>query len=248
VKVREQFLNDYSFERAGNEFYRAGDTDRAIEKYRQTLEMNPDNVTAHQRLGFLLYHVKRQFQAGQEHTERALRLDPRNSFAHSDLGVALLNQNQPAQAVPHLEAALASLPWTTERQYQPAAIRHNLGQACLHLGRFAEATGHLKESVRLDPTNAEAHYLLALAWAREGALEDALRHYAQAVALKPEVDSSVALHELLAENYAKAGRLEDAIRSAEQALRLARASGKTDLAERVSARLQRYKANLPPAK
>jgi tetratricopeptide (TPR) repeat protein len=246
VKIQERFLNDYSFERAGNEFYRAGDSDRAIEKYRQTLELNPDNVTAHQRLGFLLYHVKHQFPEGLDHTQAALRSDPKNSFAHSDLGVALLNQGQPDQAIPHLLAALESLPLSTEPQYKPQAIRLTLAKAWLQQSRFPEAAMQLGESVRLDPGNPEAHYLLALALACQGGIEDVVQHCSKAVALRPEIDTSVTLHELLAENYAKAGRFDEAIRSAEHALKLARAAGKNDLAERVNARLTRYQAQKTP--
>ncbi len=240
--IQARFLNDYSFERAGNEFYRRGDPDHAIEKYRQTLELNPDNVTAHQRLGFLLYHVKHQFPEGLEHTRQALRLDPKNSFAHSDLGMALLNQGEPDQAIPHLLAALESLPLSTEPQYKPQAIHLNLGKACLQRNRFAEAAPHFEVSVRLDPGNAEAHYLLALSLACQGGIDNAAERLAKAVALNPDIDTSVTLHELLAENCAKAGRWDEAIRSAEHALKLARAAGKNDLAERIQARLQRYRA------
>ena len=242
VKIQERFLNDYSFERAGNEFYRAGDAEHAIEKYRQTLELNPENVTAHQRLGFLLSNVKRQPAEGLEHTRAAVRLNPKNSFAQSDLGVALLNQGQPDQAIPHLLAALDSLPLTTEPQYQPQVIRLHLGKAYLRRSRFQEAATHFGEAVRLKAGQAEAHYLLALALACQGDIENAVQHCAKAKAIQPSIDTSVTLHESLAENYAKAGRWDDAIRSAEHALEIARAAGKDDLAGRIEARLLRYRA------
>ena len=40
-KIREQFLNDYSYVRAGNEFYKAGEPDNAIAEYREALRLNP---------------------------------------------------------------------------------------------------------------------------------------------------------------------------------------------------------------
>ncbi len=248
VKIQEQFLNDYSFERAGNEFYRAGDTDHAIEKYLEALKFNPDNATAHQRLGFLLYHVKHQFAAGLEHTTRALQLDPKNGFAQSDMGVALLGRNEPDQAIPHFQAALASLPFSVEPQYQPPVIRAYLGKACLQRNRFPEASAHFEASLRLAPDNPETHYLLALALACQGGTDKSAEHLARAVALRPQIDTSVVLHELLAENYARAGRFPEAIQSAEHALQIARAAGKNDLAERISARLQRYRTSGPPVR
>ena len=85
-------------------------------------------------------------------------------------------------------------------------------------------------------------YLLALALACQGGIENAVQHYSQAVALQPGVDTSFTLHEMLGDNYAKAGRWPEAIRSAEHALQLARSTGKNDLADRVNARLLRYRA------
>ncbi len=248
VKIQEQFLNDYSFERAAFEFYRGGEPDRAIEKYRQTLELNPNNVTAHQRLGFLLYNVKQQYQEGLNHTAEALRLDPKNSFAHSDMGMALMNHNQLDQAMAHLQAALESLRLTTEENYKPQTIRYHLGKVFMQKGLFAEAEAQLRESIRLNPTNSETHYLLALALICQGNLDETVLHYEKALALRPGIDSSVVLHELLAENYAKIGRRDDAIRSAERALKLARASGKEEAIRRINARLSSYKNNIGPPK
>jgi hypothetical protein len=68
------------------------------------------------------------------------------------------------------------------------------------------------------------------------------------VALRPEIDTSVTLHEALGENYAKAGRVPEAIRSAEHALQLARSAGKNDLADRIQARLTRYRAQTNPGR
>jgi Flp pilus assembly protein TadD len=247
ARIQERFLNDYSFERAGNEFYRAGDPDRAIEKYLTALEMNPENVTAHQRLGFLLYHVKQRFADGLSHTREALRLDPKNSYARSDLGAALLRQGQPQEAATHLQAALDAMPLTTEAQYKPQALRLSLGKAALQQSRFGDAAAHLAESVRLDDTNPEAHYLLALALACQGGIDNARTHLAKAVALRPGIDASVTLHEALGENCAKAGRIDEAVHAAERALQLARGAGKNDLADRIQARLARYRAQTKPA-
>ncbi|MBE7504107.1 MAG: tetratricopeptide repeat protein [Verrucomicrobiales bacterium] len=242
ARIESHFLNDYSFERAGNELYRGGEPVRAIEKYRKALALNPANVNAHQRLGFLLYHVQHQFQDGLAHTTEALRLDPRHALAHSDMGAHLLQRNRPEQAIVHLLAALESLPPGPEPQYQPAAIRSLLGKASLQLNRFPDAATHFQESVRWEPDQPEPHYLLALALVAQGNVTEAVHHLNRAKALRPAIDTSVVLHELLAENQARAGRLDEAIRSAQRALELAQAAGKDDLASRVRARLQRYQA------
>lgn len=245
ARIESRFLDDYSFERAGNELYRGGEPIRAIEKYREALALNPANVNAHQRLGFLLYHVQHRFEDGLAHTTEALRLDPRHALAHCDMGAHLLQRSRPDEAIVHLLAALEGLPPVPEPQYQPAAVRSLLGKACLQLNRFADAATHFRESVRLDPDQPEPHYLLALALVCQGNITDAVNHLNRATALRPAIDTSVVLHELLAENQARAGRLDDAIRSAQRALELAQAAGKDDLASRVRARLQRYRVGNP---
>ena len=57
-RIRESFLNDYSFLRAGNEFYKQGDHEPAIQQYRKAIELNPRSSTARQKLGFLLFNVR----------------------------------------------------------------------------------------------------------------------------------------------------------------------------------------------
>lgn len=241
VKIREEFLNDYSFERAGNEFYRSGEPDRAIEQYRQALELNPNNVTAHQRLGFLLYHVKRQFAQGLEHTQTALRLNPDNRYAQCDWAIALLHQGQADEAIRRLQSVVTNLPHSTDIQYQPQVVHSHLAKALLQRSRFAEASVQFESALATDPENAETRYLLALALACQGQTADAVRNYALATARKPDIDTSVALHEVLADNYARTNQWTAAVQSAERALQIATATGKADMAARLATKLARYR-------
>jgi tetratricopeptide (TPR) repeat protein len=239
-KIREQFLDDYSFERAANEFYRAGEADRAIEQYRQALKLNPGNAHAQQRLGFLLYHVKHQFAEGMAHSREALRLDPKNAFAQCDLGQALLHQGKVDEAIEQLSAATRSVMVSQEPRYQPQSVRFSLAQALLGKGRVQEAAAQLTAAVQLAPDYAEAHYLLALVLAAQGDIESVVEHYSKAVALNPTLDTSVNLHDLLGMNYARAGQFQSATRSAQTALRLARTAGDLDRVRQIESKLQRY--------
>jgi tetratricopeptide (TPR) repeat protein len=245
-KINEQFLNDYSFERAGNEFYRAGDPDGAIRQYLKALAINPANANVQQRLGFLLFNVKHQLPEGLAHSQEAVRLDPKNVFAQSDLGMALFQMGRLDEAAPHLMEALRFRTDSREPRYQPQAIRFNLAQLLLRQGQSAAAATQLEEVVRLDPNHAEAHYLLALALAAQGRLEETLRHYTTAVALKPGTDTSYRLHDLLAQNYALAGQFDQAVRAAEKAVQLAQAAGREDQVRALRERLASYQQGRRP--
>jgi len=99
--------------------------------------------------------------------------------------------------------------------------------------------------IRLEPNNAEVHYMLANAMAALGKLDEAIRHYSKAIKLKPEIDTSVRLHDLLGMNYAKSGQYQKAVLSARKAADLARAAGKESLAQQIEQRIELYKQNQP---
>jgi tetratricopeptide (TPR) repeat protein len=240
-KIREDFLNDYSFVRAGNEFFKAGDTDNAIGEYKQALELNPNNAEAHLKLGFLLYNAKRMYKEGMAHYYAALKANPNDPRVHHDLGMALLHQRQFDQAIEHLSEALRIMPNGLDKQYNPVNMHFNLALAFSYAGRSEEAITHFSEVLRLDPNNAPAHYRLALELAQQRDLEGSLKHYAAAVQLKPNIDTSPTLHYLLAMDYAEARRFHEAVLSAEKALSLANAAGNVKLVQEISKSLEIYK-------
>ncbi len=225
VKIQEQFLNDYSFVRAGNEFYRQGDADNAIAEYNNALKLNPDNVEAHQKLGFLLYNVRNAPQEGMAHLRRTLELDPHNPRAHYDLGMALLYQQKIEEGARHLAGALQQMPNGLDDQYTPARMHFHLGEALLLTGRSKEAQLHLARVVELDPRHAGANYRLAQASADLGQMEQAMSYYSRAVQLDPNVDTSASLHHLLAAACMQKRQFQEALRHEERALALAQAQG-----------------------
>jgi len=239
-KIRENFLNDYSFVRAGNEFYKHGEPDKAIAEYREALKINPNNVQVHLKLGFLFYNVKGKVKEGMAHLTRAIQLAPDNALAHHDLGMALLHQKQFDQAVNHLSEALRRMPRGLDKQYNAVDMHYNLGMALFYTRKLRESATHLTEAIRLAPDNAKFHYDLALVLAADGRSDSALSHYAKAVSLKPGIDTSSILHELLAESYAKAGQFRKAILSAEKALKIANATGNHQRAQQIKLRIEFY--------
>jgi tetratricopeptide (TPR) repeat protein len=240
-KIREDFLNDYSFVRAGNEFFKAGDTDNAIQEYQHALELNPNNAEAHLKLGFLFYNAKHQYEKGMEHYKLALKANPNDPRVHHDLGMALLHQRQFDLAIKHLSVALRGMPNGLDKQYNPVNMNLNLALAFFYSGRSAEAIPHFSEVIQRDPNNAQAHYWLAIAMADQKDLDGSLEHYHAAVKLRPEIDKSPTLHYLLAMNYAEQQRFNEAVLSGEMALSLANAAGDVKYAQQISKFLELYK-------
>jgi len=221
ARVQEQFLNDNSHARAGYFAEQSDDLDNAIAEYESALKINPANVHAHQRLGFLLYHVKHDLKAGLEHTTTALRLDPNDGCAQFDLGLALMHEGQADQAIPHFQTAVRLLPDGFDQRYSVTEMNCALGDALSQKGRAAEAAQAFGKALAASPRNARAHYLLALSLAAQGQLEPALQHYTTAVSIQPDVDTSLELHFLLSVDYEKAGQFKEALQAAQKALSLA---------------------------
>jgi len=238
-KIHEKFLNDYSFVRAANEFFKAGDPDNAIQEYKNALELNPNNAEAHLKLGFLLYNVKQMHKEGMEHYYKAIQLNPADPRIHHDLGMALLHQRKFDEAVKHLLEALRRMPDGLDKQL-------NLGRLLFYTGKSKQALVNFSEAVRLDPNHAEAHYHLALALAEQRDLDQALRHYSIAVRLKPGVDTSPTLHYLLAMNYGETRQFRQASLFAQKALDLAHAAGDQKLAQEIKKWLELFKQQSRP--
>ncbi len=237
-RIREQFLDDYSFVRSGDAFFRYGDADDAIREYRKALELNPNNAWAHRRLGFLLYNAKGSLDEGLSHLRTALALEPRDPRSHHDLGMALLHRAEFEPAIEHLGIAVRGMPEGHDVQYDPVQMRYSLGWALLACGRSRQALPYLSQVLRRDPNHAEAHYGLAVALAELKQPIQSATHFIAAMKLKPSVDTSPTLHHLLAGYYLEQRAFGEALAHEERALVLARAVDDPALIEPIEKRLR----------
>jgi tetratricopeptide (TPR) repeat protein len=237
VKIREQFLNDYSFVRAGNEFFNHGEADNAIAEYNKALELNPDNVAAHHRLGFLLYQVKSKFDEGMTHLLKAYKLDAQDPRIQYDLGMAYMHQGKLEDATRFLTEAIKRAPDGFDTQYEPVQMRLNLAQVLIAAGKSKDAEAPLRDALRRSPNHPEVHYRLALVLADLGRTEDALACCNKAISLNPRVDTSAVLHHLLATGYLQSRKFPEALQQEEKALALARSQGNEKLAKTIEGQI-----------
>ena len=247
VKVREQFLDDYSYTRAGNAFFTAGDPDRAIEKYKLALSLNPDNAMAHQRLGFLLYRVKHQQQEAMEHSRTAVRLEPHNPFARFDLGAALFEHRDLTNALVHLAEAVRLLPNGYDVNYGAEEMHLVLAQAQYRLARYAECVQALDPVLRLAPQNPAANYLMAMARVRLGETRTALPFFDQASRADPRLAQLPDFFDLLSGNYVSQGLYDEGLKVSEKAGRLAIGAGRGQQAAKLQERAQECRRRLGKA-
>ncbi|HCO92644.1 MAG TPA: hypothetical protein DIU00_01625, partial [Phycisphaerales bacterium] len=266
-RIREQFLDDYSYLRAASEFFKGNDFIGAERQCRKSLELNPKNAKAHAILGIALSRQDKLDEANG-HLLEAIRLDPTDYEAHYTLGQTMTRQKRFDDAIRHFSIVLKLRPDYTQAYgymgslllakgaLDQAAIHlsqalrldpnyadahYNMGQLMLRRKNLDQAVRHLSQAVQLKPDDAQAHYKLALTLAQQQQPGRAVSHYAKAVSLEPLVDTSPLLNHLLAAHYAEARRFRQAASHEEKALKLARAAGYDKLAKEFEKWLKAYK-------
>ncbi len=208
-KIHEQFVDDVSFVRAGIEFMRAYDYDRAMQAFRKALNLNPENVGAHCKLGVTLA-MRGQVAEAIPHYREAIRLKPDFAEAHNNLASALVMQGKLDQGIAHYTEAIGLNPYYVE-------AHAGLGTALAMQGKLDQAIAHQTEALRLSPDFAGAHYNLGLALAMQGKLDEAIVHYNEAIGLNPNDPDP---HNDLGLALARQGKLDQAIGHFTQALRI----------------------------
>jgi tetratricopeptide (TPR) repeat protein len=266
-KIREDFLDDYSFLRAAGEFFKGNDFIGAERQCRKSLELNPKSAKAHAILGISLARQDKLDEASL-HLLEAIRLDPNDYEAHYSLGQTMTRQNRYDEAIEQFSIVLRLRPdYIQAHGYMGSLLlakglldqaeihlsealhldpnyvdaHYNMGQLMLRRKNLDSAVSYLSRAVTLRPDDAQAHYKLAEALAQQKQPGQAVIHYSKAVSLAPQVDTSPLLNHQLAAYYAEAHRFHEATSHEEKALDLARAAGYEKLAQEFEKWLKVYK-------
>jgi len=177
----------------GEELFRAGDFDRAIDEFESLIRiwqspppghphwqqpLRIDVVPARIYMGRAFAKKQRGTDAIEQY-KLALSLDPSNVEAHGLLAEALFQQRN------FTEASLHYREYVTSRPNEPG-MWTNLGVALVSSDRLEEATAAFRRAVDLEPQNVLARRNLATALMDLGDLDAAVLQARQAVTLKPD--------------------------------------------------------------
>jgi hypothetical protein len=107
LKIRENYLDAYSYHRIAEAFHLAGDFERAIPAWREAIKYNPRNYFAHNNLGALLYQKGLKEEAAAEFKAAIdLHIDDEDHYeAHTNYGKYLLEKGEYKKGVAELETA-----------------------------------------------------------------------------------------------------------------------------------------------
>ena len=115
----------------------------------------------------------------------AIRLMPKFSAAHSNLGSVFKEQGKLEQAISHYLEAIKIDP-------SFADAYSNLGNAYKEAGQLDEAISCYNTAINLEPNYAEAYANLAAAYKDTGRLIEAIQLYRKAIDLKPDFGEAMA--------------------------------------------------------
>ncbi len=128
------YLQAMALVRDGLSAQEHGELDRAIELYRESLELCP-TAEGHTFLGWALSYQGHLDEA-IEHCRDAIAIDPEFGNAYNDIGVYLIQRNEFDNAIPWLEQAKRA------RRYEPRHFPY------LNLGRIYMARGELQRAIK----------------------------------------------------------------------------------------------------
>jgi len=186
-----------------------GETAKALEGFRKTIELNPNYADGHSNLGAMLVRQGKLAEAAASF-KRTLEIKPDYAEAYNNLGNILKGQGKLDEALESYKRALEIKP------NYPVAY-NNLGNALKDQGKLDEAVASCKRALEIKPDFAEAYINLGNALKEQGKLDEAVASYKQALEIKP--DYPVAYNNL-GTVLTKQGKLDEAVASYKRALEI----------------------------
>lgn len=184
ARIKEQFLDAYSFLRAGMANERTGNYPAAVKAYDRGLAVEPENVELLNAKGFALFQQGKSEQAVVS-LQQAIDLDPMHWKSHNNMALASVDLGELEVAEAHYRESLAIEP--------QAAIYNDLGFVLTRQGLHFEAEEMYRESLELDPESATTHYNLGALVAGRGELAEAEAHFRASIEIEPTSRAYTAL-------------------------------------------------------
>ena len=208
--IRQEFLDDASYYRAGQFALSKDDYDSAKKAFRTSLRLNPDNTDAKCKLGVVLMHEGMLTEA-EEHFRKLIDQEPGFVEVYTNLGNVLCRQGRFEEALVPLRESLRLAP-------DDPTTHLILGNVLTGLRQGKEARQHLDMAMRWHPKYAEAYRYLDQGTAAldAGSPGQALDYYRQALNSYEEL-----IPVLLATASILATSQDDSLRQGAEAVRLA---------------------------
>ncbi|MGB3239645.1 MAG: tetratricopeptide repeat protein [Geitlerinemataceae cyanobacterium] len=137
--------------KAGNQFRKKGQFDRAIEKYQEGLQQNPHHTSALFQLA-VTYERQKEFEQASTHYQRAVQLQPENAEIYARLARVMKKQGNIQEALITFQKAI------TLQSEQPAWVYSGLGDALYKQGDEDNALAAYQKAIEINPEISSETY------------------------------------------------------------------------------------------
>ena len=151
----------------------------AVKAFKAAARLQPEMGLIYENLG-VVYIKMGQWREARDALAEAIRLAPDSPEAHYNLGLVngkLIRTRKPGPSLPKPSAWTPPWPRPTKTWGWPTSTWDSLDAA----------RKSLKEAVRLDPKDAQAHYALCVYYARTGDAQAANREFQALKQLDPKL-------------------------------------------------------------
>jgi tetratricopeptide (TPR) repeat protein len=193
-QIQRLYLKGLNVSRSGNWL-------RALQYFRQCLEIDPDFSQAHYEIG-TLYYKNGHWEQALSHLTRAVELNGQNIQYHFALANVYLALNQPAQAL-----GIYSKLEKMNSEASPA-LYLNMGIAYKAMADFERAKECFHRSIQLAPQSPEALDHLGRLYLEQGQHEEAKVVFQKLIKLNPNY---LGAHQALGYLYAKESNWQKAL-------------------------------------
>ena len=184
----------------------SGKTDLAVDLFRQSLALNPDDDTVQVSLGVALCQrenprsQQEDLREAVEHLRQAIAINPKNPAAFQYLGFAMCKQGDVQGGLEQYRHAVSIDPRNPH-------IRNALGMALCGNGKATEGIEEFRDIIRQSPRDPEAYCNLGTALAQQGKIDQAVEQFHTAMRINPQY---LPAYKSLVTLLMKAGRDEEA--------------------------------------
>jgi len=202
IDSSEPDIDDASmiYVKMGVEYMRRGKNKIALNKLNYALQLNDNNIKAHNALAILYERLGEQTQA-EHHYKTALRYRPNDSASNSNYGNFICRQQGiEAAEVYFLTAASNPLYKTPEFPYT------NAGICALRAQDLDKAKLYLTKALKANPNFGKAHYQMAELQTQLGDYEAAETYYLRYIARSPQSAESLWLGIRISETLGQVDR------------------------------------------
>src|SRR3972149_1325071 len=167
----EQDLSIEEFAEKGISYYNKGLIDKAIEEFKEVIELDPVDVGTHYHLGNA-YADKGMFDDAMSEFKRVIELNAKFIDAFLSLGTLYLDMEMATEAISLYKEAINANP-------DDSFLRFHLGEAYALNEQHSEAITAYNNAISLNPMDPETQYRLAESYYQTKQYDMALKHATQ---------------------------------------------------------------------